>query len=101
MSYINSTDWSNVTSIGSLLAKANDNTNGTFFTGIYWMLIAIVFLSSIAFGFEISLLLTFFFGLVLGIFLLYAGLISTVVFGITEGALMVIIVYLIYTSNRQ
>jgi hypothetical protein len=101
MAYINSTDWSNVTSISNLLAKANDNTSGTFFAGIYWMLIVIVFFSSVAFGFEIALLLTFFFGLVLGLFMLYAGLISTVLFGITEGALMLIIVYLIYTSNRQ
>lgn len=92
---------SNVNTLQEILATANQTTNDTFWTGIFWMILVIILVSSLAFGFEAAVLLTFFAGFVFGLFLLYLGLIGMFTFGITVGALFFFALYLIYTSNRN
>lgn len=102
MSYTNLTlNATNISSFDDVLKLANTTTNGTFWTGMFWMLIAIIFMASIAFGFEVAMILTFFAGMIIGMFLLYLGLISFTVFAMTEAILLFVVIYLVYTSNKN
>lgn len=100
MGLLNATDMSNISSLQHLLIQANTNTAGTFWTGIYWMLVSIIFLSSLAFGWEVGVVLAFFGGLLIGMFLLYLGLMNIVIFGMTEAILLFILMYLMYSTNK-
>lgn len=101
MNYTNISQNLNITTIGDVLQQANTNTGGSFWTGIYWMIITIVMLSAFAFGFEVALIFAFFVGLILGILLLYADLITLLTFGVTEGVLIFIVIYLVYSSSKN
>lgn len=91
----------NLTSFSDILSHANTMTDGTFWTGIYWMIIIIVLLSSLAFGVETAIILAFFLGMILGIFLLYLGLIEVISFGITVAALLFLVIYFTYSSSKN
>lgn len=99
--YLNMTQNLNLTSFQSILESANTTTEGTFWTMIYWMFIVIVFILSMAFGFEIAVILSMFAGFTIGMFLLYLGLINAVTFGVSLATLLFMVVYLIYTSNKN
>lgn len=100
-SYSNLSQNINMTSFGDILSHANTMTQGTFWTGMYWMFIIVAFLSSLALGFEIAIMVAFFGGLVLGIFLLYLGLITGTTLGVTIASLFFVILYLMYSSRSQ
>lgn len=94
------TNMSNVDTLQEILALANTNSGGAFWTGMYWMIILILLLSTQIFGFEASMIIAFFGGLIIGLPLLYLGLINVVVFGITCSVLIFAVIYLIYSSNK-
>ena len=100
-SYLNISQNLNLTSFQNLLNSANTTTDGTFWTGIYWMFIVIVFILSMAFGFEVAVILSMFAGMTVGMFLLYLGLINSITFGVSIATLLFMVVYLIYTSNKN
>lgn len=100
-SYTNLSQNINISSFNDLLNSANTTTEGTFWTMIYWIFIVVIFLSSIAFGFEIAIVLALFGGFVIGWFLLYLGLINVIIFGVSEAVLLFVVIYLMYSSNRN
>lgn len=100
-SYTNLSQNMNFTTIGDLLNHANTMTEGIFWTAMYWMLVVVVFIVTTVFGFEVSLILSFFFGLIVGIFFVYMGLISIITFGISEAVLLFFMIYFMYTSNKN
>jgi len=100
-SYQNLSQNLNLTSFQNILESANTTTDGTFWTMVYWMFIIIVFILSMAFGFEVAVILSFFGGFTIGWFLLYLGLINGVTFGVSLATLLFMVVYLIYTSNKN
>lgn len=100
-SYTNLSQNINITSFSDILVHANVMTDGGFWTGIYWMFILVIFFSSMPFGIEAATILAFFGGFILGIFLLYMGLINIVVLGISEAVLLFIIIYFMYSSRTQ
>ena len=100
VSYTNLTANLNLTTFDQILQSANTTTNGTFWTAVYWMFILIVFLTSMSFGFEIAVILSFFGGLMVGFFLLYLGLINLITFGVSEVVLLFMVIYFLY-SNRN
>lgn len=99
--YTNLSQNINISTFSDLLVSANSTTDGTFWTGIYWMCIVIIFILSMAFSFEIAIILAFFGGFVIGFFLLYLGLINILTFGISEAVLIFVVIYLMYSSNKN
>lgn len=91
----------NLSSLSDILIQANTNTSGTFWTGMYFMIMAVIFLSSIAVGFEVAMLMTFFGSMIIGIFLVYLGLINMTIFGMSEAILIFIVIYLMYSSRSN
>jgi hypothetical protein len=102
MSYTNlSQNLSNMNTLSDLLNLANTTTDGAFWAGIYWMIIVIAFISSVGFGWEIAFGLSFFGGMIMGLFLVTMGLISMTVFGATEAILIFVLIYLLYSSKSN
>lgn len=101
MNYTNIAANMNLSSFSDMLKLANTTTGDSFWTGVYWMIMVVILLTSMAFGFEIAMVLTFFGGLIMGIFLLYLGLMNWTIFAATEAILLGLVFYFIYTSNKQ
>lgn len=94
-------NWSNMTSPQDFLAAANTNSAGTFWTGMLVLIILVLFLAMISFGAEAALMVSLFIGMMLGIFLLYLGLISPTVVGIITGIEIFMVLYFMYSSRQQ
>ena len=101
MSYTNITANLNLSTFDQILQQANINTGDTFWIGMYWLVIGVVLISTMAFGFEVAMLFSFFVGTIIGIFLLYLSLITPVMFGISEAVLIFMIIYLVYSSRSN
>ena len=94
-------NWTNITTPSDLLAIANTNSSGTFWTVTLWLIWVVVLLASSVFNFEIALLLSSFFGMIAGLLLVNAGLVAwpTVLFFI--GQLVFTILYIVWSSNKD
>jgi uncharacterized membrane protein YccC len=84
-----------------VLNQANINTQGYFWSSIYWMLLLIVLILTMGFGFEIAIMVSFFFGTIIGIFLIYLNLMNFTVFAVTEAVLLFMVIYFIYSSRQN
>lgn len=91
---------SNIDSLQKVLSLANTVTNDAFWTGMYWMILLVILLTTMVFGFETAMITTFFGGLIFGMFLLYLGLINPLVLGCTSGILIFAVIYLIWSGNK-
>lgn len=94
-------NWTNITSAGDLLQVANTNTAGTFWNGILFMIMFVLFMALLAFGADVALMVSLFIGLMLGTALLYLGLVSSTVVGIIVGCLLFMIIYFMYSSRQN
>ena len=91
----------NLTDLGHIAQLANQTTGNTFWTGMYWMVLIIILVITSSFGFEIAVILTFFIGLVGGIFMLYLEWITPLTLGVTEGILVFAVIYLLWSSGKN
>lgn len=91
----------NISNFGDILNQLNTNTDGMFWVAIYWLVIIILFLSTIGFGFEAGVILSLFVGVLLGIFLTTAGLLNQTYYGISLALLLILIIHLIYKASRR
>ena len=94
-------NWTNVTDFSSLPAQANASTGGTFWTGMLYMLWVVILLLLIAWGFETALLVSSFLALVLGLMLVYAGLMSWTYLLTFVGIILTMFLYIIWSSSKQ
>jgi hypothetical protein len=101
MTYTELLQNTNMTGLDNIALSANATTGNTFWSGMYWMVLIIILILTSTFGIEIALLLTFFIGLVAGIFMLYLSWINITTFGITEGVLLFAVIYILWSSNKN
>ena len=94
-------NWTNITSPADLLAVPNANSSGSFWSATLYMIWVVLLLVFTPFNIEVALLASTFFGIVAGILLAYADLVSwgNVLFFI--GELIFTILYIVWSSNRD
>lgn len=93
-------NWDNMSSAGDFLMKANASANDWLFTSIDVLVIGILFVSlTIGFGWESALLVSSFIGFMLSVLFLYMGLVSYTVVGFFVGAIILTIMYIIWSSR--
>jgi len=92
---------SNMNSLSDMLNLANTTTGGTFWTGIYWMIIVVAFLSAMSFGWEIAFGIAFFGGMIIGIFLLEMGLIGMTALSPVIAGWIFMIIYMLFSSKSN
>lgn len=96
VSYIN---WSNVTDLSTLPSLANTGTEGSFWVVILYMIWIILMLAIMVYGFEVSMLVSSFIALILGLLLVYAGLIAWT--WILPFLAIIILLFLYITWNKN
>lgn len=94
-------NWTNITTPSDLLAVPNTNSFGSFWSSTLYLVWTVLLLVFAPFNIEVALLASTFFGIVAGILLAYAGLVSwgNVLFFI--GELIFTILYIVWSSNRD
>jgi hypothetical protein len=94
-------NFTNITDFGGMLELANSNSGGFFWTGVTWMVFLILFLSTMAFGWEVGILAAAFFGMVVAMLFAYLGLVSWTIVSIFVGILLVMFLYIVWSSGRE
>jgi len=90
-------NWSNITDLGQIPAAANTASAGSFWVGMLYMIWIILIFLTVGFGFEVALLVSSFSALVLGILLVYAGLVAWEWLTVFIGVLVVMFFYIIWS----
>ena len=93
-------NWTNVTNWGQVLETANTNSGSWFWTLIMYGIFIAVLLIFSAWSFEVALLVASFVGLILGLFLVYAGLVNWTWLLTFVGILLFTILYISWTSKK-
>ena len=69
-------NWTNMTSLNQIPAAANTATGDIFWTGILYMVWLIILLLLINYGLEVALLTSSFLATIIGLLLVYGGLVN-------------------------
>jgi hypothetical protein len=93
-------NWTNVTTPTDMLAIPNTNTSGSFWATILWLIVVVLFISMLSFGFETALMTACAIGFVAGLLLVYAGLVSWSVVLMFLGILLFVIIYVMWSNKK-
>jgi hypothetical protein len=96
----NAINWSNISDFGQIPAAANTATNGSFWVGILYMIWVILILLTIAYGFEVAIVVSSFAALIIGLLMVYAGLVAWEWIMTFVGILIFMFLYIIWSSNK-
>lgn len=97
----NITSWENVGNITSVLQMPNTSTSGWFWAGMAYMITIVLVMAMINFGIEIAMLVGLFIGILVMIPLVYMGLAPMSALGILVGGIILLIIYLMWSSNKN
>lgn len=93
-------NWTNITNPEGLLAIPNTNTGGSFWATILWLIVIVMFISMLSFGFEIAVMTSCVIGFMAGFLLVYLGLVSWATPLIFMGLLLFMIIYTIWSNKK-
>lgn len=92
-------NWTNFTDLGDLPSLANTASGGTFWSGMLYMLFIIMILVLVGYGFEVSLMISSFIALIIGLLLVYSDLIGW--FSIIPFVAVILFLVLYISWNRK
>jgi len=93
-------NWTNITDFGQIPAAANTATGGSFWVGILYMIWVILILLTIAYGFEVAIVVSSFAALIIGLLMVYADLVAWQWITTFIGILLFMFLYIIWSSNK-
>lgn len=93
-------NWSNMTDLSQIPAQANVVTGGFFWMTILYMLFVILLLIIMAYGFEVSLITSSFLCLVIGLLMVFAGLLAWIWVLPFIAAIIFYFLYTTYIKNK-
>ena len=93
-------NWTNVTTWTDVLATANTNTGSWFWTLIMYSIFIVGLLIFSSWGFETALLSASFVALILGLFLVYAGLVAWTWTLTFVGIILFMFLYISWSSKK-
>lgn len=94
-------NWTNMTSMADLPTLANTASGGSFWVSMLYMIWIILILLVIAYGFEIALFTSSFICLVLGLLLVYAGLVNWIYVIVFAGIILFLFLYTIFINEKR
>ena len=92
-------NWTNVTDAGSFAQLPNTTTGGWFWTAMLWMIYAILMISMLPMGMEVAVLGSAFACLMLGMVMLYMGLVSWTFVLMFAGILVAMFIWIMYEQR--
>lgn len=96
--YIN---WSNVTDFSNFPEQANVVSGGSFWVGMLYMMWVILIILFSYYGFEVAIVTASFLALMLGLPLVYFGLVAFHWIGVFIGILLIMFLYIIWSSSKS
>jgi hypothetical protein len=93
-------NWTNVTSLGDVPRMANDASGGSFWTAMLYMIWIILIMLFISFGLEVALIAASFIALIIGVLLVYGGLVAWQYMLTFVGVLLLMFLYVTWSSTR-
>lgn len=94
------TNWSAVNDLASFLNIANTQTADAFWAVMLYLVVGVLFFAMINFGWELALMSSLFTGMILGILLLYGGLIGVIPLAAIIATELFLFIYLVFSSNK-
>lgn len=95
-----SINWSNLTSLNQIPAEANTSSGGYFWVSMLYMIWVLLILLLAYAGFEIAIITSTFIALIIGVVLVYSGLVDFMHLLLFLAVLLFMILYSYY-SNRS
>lgn len=92
-------NWTNITDFSQIPAAANESGSG-FWTGMLYMCWIILLLMLTAYGFEVAIIASSFVALIVGLLLVYAGLVSWTYVLSFIGILLFMFLYIIWSGKK-
>lgn len=92
-------NWTNMTSLAELPAAANTVSGGGFWVGILYMLWLILLLLIINYGLEVALLTSSFLAMIIGLLLVYTGLVAWQWILPFVGVMLFMFLYITWTNQ--
>jgi hypothetical protein len=92
-------NWSNVTTWTEVLQTANTNSGSWFWTLILYGIWIVVLLLFSSWGFEVAMLGASFLALILGLFLVYAGLVAWTWLLTFVGLILIMFLYIVWSKK--
>lgn len=92
-------NWTNVTTWEGMLSGANTNSGSWFWTFLLYGLWAIFLIMFSTFGFEVTLLISSFLALVVGLLFVYAGLINITWVLTFVGLILIMFLYITWSKR--
>ena len=92
-------NWSNVTTAGAFAQTANTTTGGWFWTGMLWMIYAILLISMLPMGFIPAILGSAFACLMIGMIMVYIGIVSWTWVVMFAGILVGTFIWIMYEQR--
>ncbi len=97
----NPLNWTNVTDFQGILVAGN-SSNSFFWTAMYFMMLVIILASLVILqGFQVGVMVTGFIGILMGMLLVYMGLMGLQWLLMVVGIELLIIFWIYYSSNRD
>ena len=96
---MSSINWSSITTVGDFANLPNNNTGDMFWTAMLWMIYAILLISMLPMGFESAILASAFACLMIGLLLVYMGLVSWTGVVMFAGILIAMFIWIMYSQR--
>jgi len=93
-------NWTNITTVGSFLNEANTQTSGMFWASMLGLIYVVLLISLLPFGIYPAVISSSFVAFVLGIFLVYMGLVNWTIVASIAGIMIAIFLWIGYSSNK-
>lgn len=96
---MSATNWSSIVTPETFLQIANNNSGGWFWTSMLFMIVAVMLISLLPFGFEAALLGAAFAGFMIGILSTYLGLVAWTWTLMYAGIIIFMILWIAYARK--
>jgi len=96
-----SINWSNITDFGNLPQAANTASDCSFCVGMLYMVWIIIILLTLSYGFEVAILTSCFASLIIGLLMVYAGLVAWQWVITFVGIMLFMFLYIIWSTSKE
>jgi len=96
-----SVNWSSITTPETFLQIANDSTGGWFWVSMLFMIVAVLGISLLPFGFEAAVMAAAFAGLMIGIPMAYLGIVGWSWVMMYGGVIVFMILWIMYAQRDR
>jgi len=93
-------NWTNISDLGQIPSAVNTASGGSFWAGMLYMIWAILIMLTLAYGFELAIVISSFASLIISLLLVYSGLLAWEHALVFVGIIVIMFLYIIWSSSK-